>query len=90
MFTQGPTLNRAVGKCLPKEKSYNFFESTQQILSQSLQLSYTNKDLNLLTFLDVVHGEDRPPKPSQRKDLIFATHFNKQVDIKEVLSGYQP
>lgn len=52
-------------------------------------LSYTNEDLLLLTLLDVVDGEDRPSKLSRRKEVIFATNFSKQVDIKGVFSKYQ-
>lgn len=78
-----------VGKSLHKENSYHSFESRHQIASQPWLLSYTNKDLLLLTLLEVVHREDRPPKLSQRKELIFATNFGKQVDIEEVFSKYQ-
>ena len=88
-FIQVPAPNVAVGKSLHKEKSYHCFESTHQILSQPLLLSYTNEDFLLLTLLDVVHGEDRLPKLSQRKEVIFATNFGKQVSIEEVFSKYQ-
>lgn len=88
-FTQFPAPNVVVGKSLHKEKSYHSFESTHQISSQPLLLSYTNEDLPLLTLLDVVHGEDRLSKLSRRKEVIFATNFGKQVDIEEVFSKYQ-
>lgn len=88
-FIQVPAPHVAVGKSLHKEKSYRSFESTHQILSQPLLLSYTDEDFLLSTLLDVVHGEDRLPKLSQRKEVIFATNFGKQVDIEEVFSKYQ-
>lgn len=77
-FTQFSAPNMVVGKTLHKEKSYLSFESTDQIPNpKSLPLNYTNKDIPF----DLTGGGtqgDRPSKPSQWKELTFATNFSKQ------------
>ena len=78
VFTQLPVPNMVVGKRLHKENSYLSFESTDQIPNpKSLLLNYTNEDIPFdLTVCGTQGG--RPSKPSQRKELTFATNFSKQ------------
>lgn len=87
-FTQFPAPHVVVGKSLHQEELPFFRQHTSNLIS-AFAAELHKWRLIPLTLLDVVHREDRPSKLSQRKEVIFATNFGKQVDIEEVFSKYQ-
>lgn len=88
MFTQFPTPDIVVGKFTQGKELSFFWKLTANPVS-AFAVEFHKQRLTPFDLTWLVHREDRPPKPSQRKGLIFATNSGKQVDIEEVFSKFQ-